>query len=173
MDRLHPDRPRPGAALVPGEFVADPLTDIEKQLVDFYQRDFPLVERPFLDMAERLGAAEADVIEAIRRLEERGVVSRLGAVIAPHRAGCSTLAAMAVPNERLDEVAALISAYREVNHNYEREHAFNLWFVVTARTEDRVREVLAEIATTSGLDVLDLPLESAYHIDLGFPIRWT
>ena len=71
----------------------------------------------------------------------------------------------------MEEVAALISAYDEVNHNYEREHELNLWFVVTAADVGRLRSVLAEIATRTGLEVLDLPLEESFHIDLGFPLR--
>ena len=77
---------------------------------------------------------------------------------------------MRVPPERLAEVADLVTGYSEVNHNYEREHAFNLWFVVTAPSRQEVMEVLADIAARSGLQVLDLPLEQPYRVDLGFPI---
>ena len=59
-----------------------------------------------------------------------------------------------------------------VNHNYEREHAFNLWFVLTASDEARGRAVLEEIAALTGLEVMELPLVEAYHLDLGFPIQW-
>jgi hypothetical protein len=73
----------------------------------------------------------------------------------------------------LEEVAELVNGYREVNHNYEREHHFNLWFVVTASDFARVAEVLDEIGERTGLKVLDLPLVEAYHIDLGFPLQWS
>ncbi len=98
------------------------------------------------------------------------MLARIGAVVAPHRAGWSTLAAMAVPPARLDEVAELVSAYPEVNHNYERENEVNLWFVVTASDEAAARAVLADIEARSGIAVVDLPLVEAYHIDLGFPL---
>jgi hypothetical protein len=80
---------------------------------------------------------------------------------------------MAVPDERLDEVAELVNACPEVNHNYAREHRLNLWFVVTAASRERVADVLADIAGRSGLEVLDLPLERAYGIDLGFKPSWS
>jgi DNA-binding Lrp family transcriptional regulator len=80
---------------------------------------------------------------------------------------------MAVPDERLDQVADLVSGYDEVNHNYEREHRFNLWFVVTGPDEPHVRAVLDDIAAHTGLEVLDLPLVEAYRLDLGFPLQWT
>jgi DNA-binding Lrp family transcriptional regulator len=149
------------------------LSPIERRLIEQYQRGLPLLPRPYAAMAERLGASEQDVIEAIGRLREQGIIDRVGAVIAPHRAGWSTLAAMAVPPERLDEVAALVSACPEVNHNYEREHSFNLWFVVNGPDKPDVRSVLADIERRTGIAVLDLPLEKPFHIDLGFDIQWT
>ncbi|CAK0762881.1 hypothetical protein CCP4SC76_3820003 [Gammaproteobacteria bacterium] len=79
---------------------------------------------------------------------------------------------MAVPPERLDAVVALVNQFVEVNHNYEREHAYNLWFVVTAPHADRLHQVLDEIERLSGLSVLNLPLEEDYFIDLGFDLRW-
>ncbi|RMG38434.1 MAG: Lrp/AsnC family transcriptional regulator, partial [Gammaproteobacteria bacterium] len=66
-----------------------------------------------------------------------------------------------------------ISARPEVNHNYEREHHFNLWFVVTAEDRRHLEGVLAEIEAETGLPVLDLPMLEDYFIDLGFRIQWT
>jgi DNA-binding Lrp family transcriptional regulator len=80
---------------------------------------------------------------------------------------------MAVPLGRLEAVAALVSAYAEVNHNYERSHRFNLWFVLTAPDQDRLDQVLAEIVLHTGIEVLDLPMLEEYHIDLGFPLTWS
>ena len=124
-------------------------------------------------IGDDLGLDESEVIERLDALKQSGAISRIGAVVAPHRAGWSTLAAMAVPAERLEEVAALVSACPEVNHNYEREHRFNLWFVITGEDRDHVARVLTDISDRTKLDVLDLPLEQAFHIDLGFPIRWS
>jgi siroheme decarboxylase len=70
-------------------------------------------------------------------------------------------------------VAALVSSFPEVNHNYEREHDVNLWFVVAASCRARVDGVLAEIEYRTGLAVLDLPLVEAFRLDLGFPLRWS
>lgn len=150
-----------------------PLDAIDRRLIETYQRDLPLCPEPFAAMGEALGVSEADVLERLARLQERGVLSRIGAVVAPHSTGWSTLAAMAVPEERLDEVAGLVSGHAEVNHNYAREHRLNLWFVVTAASREGVAEVLAGIAERSGLEVLDLPLERAYGIDLGFKPSWS
>lgn len=145
---------------------------LDRELLDAYQHDFPLAPRPFAAIASALGTDEATVIARLERLRARGCISRLGAVVAPHRAGWSTLAAMAVPAERLEAVAAMVSAYPEVNHNYEREHRFNLWFVVTGADRESVAAVLEEIEARAGIAVLDLPMLEAYRLDLGFPLRW-
>ena len=116
---------------------------------------------------------EAEVRERLGRLQAQGPISRIGAVLTPHRAGWSTLAAMAVSAEELDDVAELVSSYPEVNHNYEREHELNLWFVVTAASRERVELVLQEIETRAGCPVLDLPLLEAYRLDLGFALSWS
>ncbi len=146
---------------------------LEKDLLDDFQRDFPLVPRPYKAIADRLGCDEETVLDLLTRMIEAGLITRVGPVFAPHRAGASTLAAMVVPVDRVDEVAALVSEYDEVNHNYEREHRINLWFVVCAPAAQRVAAVLDEIAARTGLAVIDLPLEQAFHIDLGFPLQWT
>ena len=143
---------------------------LDRRLLNDFQHGFPLTPRPFAALAERLGVGEAEVLRRLRRLQDQGAISRIGAVLTPHRAGWSTLAAMAVPEGELDEVAELVSGYPEVNHNYEREHRLNLWFVVTAPSAERVAGVLAEIEYWTGLAVLDLPLEEAYRLDLGFPL---
>jgi DNA-binding Lrp family transcriptional regulator len=146
---------------------------LDRRLLDEFQRDFPLKPRPFAALAEHLGIGETEVLERLDRLRERGAISRIGAVVTPHRAGWSTLAAMAVPEGELDEVAELVSSYPEVNHNYEREHRLNLWFVVAAPSAEGVAAVLAEIEYLTGLEVIDLPLEEAYRLDLGFPLSWS
>ncbi len=149
------------------------MNELDQRLLNDFQRGLPLTARPYAAMAEKLGVSEQEVIDRLGVLRQAGAVSRVGAVIRPHSVGVSTLAAMAVPPERLEEVAAMISAYAEVNHNYEREHHFNLWFVVMADREQRLRDVLVDMEKRSGLKVLDLPLLEDFHIDLGFDLRWT
>lgn len=149
------------------------LDALDRRLLDEFQRDFPLTADPWAVLADRLGTGEADVLARLGRLRAAGVVARVGATVRPNAVGASTLAAMAVPASRLTEVAAIVSSHPEVNHNYEREHALNLWFVVAAPDRDRVDAVLAAIAGATGLDVIDLPLVEDFHIDLGFGLSWT
>jgi siroheme decarboxylase len=149
------------------------LDAVDRRLLNDFQQGFPLSARPYADVGARLGIAEAEVLARLSRLSAAGAVSRVGPVLSPKRVGVSTLAAMAVPPGRLEAVAELVNAYPEVNHNYERSHRVNLWFVLTARDKARLDEVLAEIALYTGIEVLDLPMLEEYHIDLGFPLTWS
>jgi DNA-binding Lrp family transcriptional regulator len=101
------------------------------------------------------------------------MISRIGAVIRPRTIGASTLAAIKVPPERLLEIAALVSSYPEVNHNYEREHDLNLWFVINAANKEHLKNVLQDIEAKTALQVLSLPMLADFHIDLGFDLQWT
>ena len=116
---------------------------------------------------------ETTVLENLQRLQTEGAISRVGAVFRPNRVGVSTLAAMAVPEDRLESVAAIVNDFAEVNHNYERDHRFNLWFVAVAADEESLQATLKEIEGRAGLKVMDLPMEEDYFIDLGFKIPWT
>lgn len=149
------------------------LTELQRRLIDIGQRELPLTPRPYLALAERLDASEDEVLAALTELKSLRILDRVGGVLASNRVTASTLAAIAVPPERLEEVAELVNGLPEVNHNYEREHHYNLWFVVVAESQARLAAVLADIERRSGLPVLRLPQLAAYRIDLGFPVQWT
>jgi len=144
---------------------------LEFRLLNEFQRDFPLCPAPFAELAARLGVGEKVVLSGLEKLRREGKISRVGAVFAPKRIGASTLAAMAVPSEQLAAVAAAVNRFPEVNHNYEREHHFNLWFVVTAASEGRLQATLGAIEKAAGYPLLPLPLLEEFHIDLGFPLH--
>ena len=144
---------------------------LEFRLLNEFQRDFPLCPAPFAELAARLGVGERAVLGSLEKLRSEGKISRVGAVFAPKRIGASTLAAMAVPPERLEAVAAAVNRFPEVNHNYEREHRYNLWFVVTAGSAGRLQATLGAIEKAAGYPLLPLPLEEEFHIDLAFPLQ--
>jgi DNA-binding Lrp family transcriptional regulator len=149
-----------------------PLNGLERRLLNDFQDGFPLAPRPFERIAERVGSTEQAVIRTLERLQANRLISRVGPVFRPNRVGASTLAAMEVPPERLEAVAAIVNGYGEVNHNYEREHELNLWFVLTAADRPALQTVLQEIEARTGLEVIDLPMIEDYYINLGFPLQW-
>lgn len=148
------------------------LNVLQKQLLNDFQKNFPLSPTPFADVAARLQVTEEAVLEALAELSQAEMISRVGAVMRPHRLGVSTLAAMVVPEELIETVADLVSSLPEVNHNYEREHEFNLWFVITATTEAHLQAVIREIENHTGLGVMSLPMLENYHVDLSFDLKW-
>ncbi|MDH3355613.1 MAG: hypothetical protein OEL79_10415 [Chromatiales bacterium] len=152
--------------------IVNELSEFEKRLLNDYQRDFPLSSTPFAELSEQLGVSETRIIEALAHFKSHGLISRVGPVFAPNRVGVSTLVAMAVPPESLDDIAEIVSGYPEVNHNYEREHHYNLWYVLTAPNKQHLERVLESIRNITKLDAISLPMVKAYHIDLGFKLNW-
>ena len=150
----------------------DSLTRLQQSLLNDFQRELPLSTTPYADMADRLGVSEDEVIDNLQLLQQRGYISRVGPVFRPNRIGASTLAAMAVPEHHLEKTAAIVSAFAEVNHNYQREHDYNLWFVITACDEDHLAQVLDDIEKQAAYPVMSLPMLEDYHIDLGFRLPW-
>jgi siroheme decarboxylase len=148
------------------------VNSVEFRLLNEFQRAWPLVPEPFQVVAERLGIEVSWVLERLAAFQREGVISRVGAVFAPGTIGASTLAALQVPAERLRAVADIVSGFPEVNHNYEREHRINLWFVVAAQSEARLAQVLADIEAEAQCGaMLALPLVEEFRIDLGFDLR--
>ncbi len=147
------------------------FSPLEQHLLNDFQRDMSLSETPYADMAKKLDVSEEDVLQSVQSLQKQGAISRVGPVFKPNRIGVSTLAAMSVPAEKLECVARIVSAFPEVNHNYEREHEYNLWFVVTASSEEHLDIVLYEIEQHSEHSLMSLPMLDDYFIDLGFKLK--
>ncbi|RXK51969.1 siroheme decarboxylase subunit beta [Halorientalis pallida] len=156
-------------SLQSGDWRAE-LDDVDAALVDGYQSGFPVAERPFEVVGDDLGIEATDALARVRDLREAGVFRRFGAVLNPPVIGSSTLAAVSAPADRFDEVAEAINDHRQVNHNYRREHEWNMWFVVTAGSRDKRDAIIDDIETRTGLDVLVLPMLTDYYIDLEFPV---
>jgi len=149
------------------------LTQLQQSLINEYQKGFPLCAQPYQVIAEQLNSTEAQVIAEMKVLDDGGILSRIGPVFNHKKAGASTLAALAVPADELDQIAEIVNQFQQVNHNYAREHHYNLWFVVTAHDDETLAEVLAKISQLTGYQVLILPMEASYHIDLAFNINFT
>lgn len=151
------------------------LSPEDARLVSYLHGGFPLVDRPFAAVGAVLGWTEDQVIERLRQLLARGELTRFGPLFQIERAGgVFVLAAVAVPPERFDAVAAQVNALPEVAHNYRREstgaHGLNMWFVVAAESPMRAADALRRIETTIGLPVLAFPKEREFRVELKLPI---
>jgi DNA-binding Lrp family transcriptional regulator len=145
-------------------------TELRRSLLNDWQRGFPLVAAPFAHIAAALGCSEATVIEQFQALRAQGDLSRIGGVFAAGAGGAGLLAAVAVPPAQLDAVAALVSAQPSVNHNYEREHRWNLWFVLNGSSASAVQRTMDSLQSLVRLPMLRLMMQRAYRIDLGFDL---
>lgn len=131
----------------------------------------PLVERPFEAVGAELGLAEAQVIERLQALRADGTLTRFGPLFQIERAGGAfVLAAMQVPEERWDAVAAQVNARPEIAHNYRREHTLNMWFVVGAASADAAERAMLAIEAETGLEVLRFPKEREFFVELKLPL---
>jgi siroheme decarboxylase len=151
------------------------LTDRERTVVNAFQGGFPVVERPFEPAAAAMREAGVDItatelLETIRDLDERGVLSRFGPLVnAQEIGGAATLVAMHAPEERFDKVVEAVNDRREVAHNYEREHPhLNVWFVVSVADENRVESVLSEIEAETGQETYNLPKQREFRVEAKF-----
>ncbi len=146
------------------------LDAADAALIDGFQSGFPVEARPFRRVGAELGIGEAEALARVETLSERGIVRRFGAVLNPPVIGSSTLAAVKAPEERFSEISAVINGFRQVNHNYRREHEWNMWFVVTAGSRGTRDRILGEIEARTGCSVLRLPMLTDFYIDLEFPV---
>lgn len=147
------------------------MSQISQRLLNDFQRNFPLVDRPYDQLANSLGVSADEVIEELQSMKKSGEISRIGPVFRPNTIGASTLAAMAVPEHDLDKVAEIVNQFSQVNHNYQREHAYNLWFVVTDASEQQLKQTLNLIEQATGFELISLPLLKGFFIDLGFDLE--
>jgi DNA-binding Lrp family transcriptional regulator len=141
------------------------MDDIDRAIVNGLQGGFPLCSRPYAAAAKNFHLREEQILERIEKLLDDGTLTRFGPMFDAERLGGSfTLCAMSVPAADFERVAALVNARPEVAHNYEREHHYNMWFVLA--TAAPPREVIGLIEKETGYSVLDLPREAEYFVEL-------
>jgi DNA-binding Lrp family transcriptional regulator len=137
------------------------------------QDDIPLVIRPFAAIARRLGIPEQVLLDRLQRLQDEGIVRGISPILESRHMGLSaaTLIALHAPEKRVHEIAAIISSYPEVSHNFRRDHYYALWFTLSGKNEEAIRRVLTEILQRTGIpdtDVLNLPTVRKLKVDVRF-----
>jgi len=139
----------------------------ERKIINGLQSGIPVSERPYADAAESLGLTEDELIRHLIRLRDQGVFSRVGPMYyAEGMGGGLTLAAMRIDERDFDRVACQVNAFREVAHNYARDHEFNMWFVLATENRDDIEKVLARIENRTGYKVYNMPKLQEYYIGL-------
>jgi DNA-binding Lrp family transcriptional regulator len=147
------------------------MDELDRTIINGLQEGFPVCERPYAAAAERLGITESRLIERLEALLRDGVLSRFGPLIhAEQMGGGLTLAAMQVPAAELERVIEQVNAFPEVAHNYERDHALNLWFVLATERPEEIGAVIAAIEARTGHPVYNFPKQEEYFLNLRFAV---
>lgn len=148
------------------------LLPIERRIIDTLQGDFPISEQPYAEVASRLGITESALLIHLEQLLADKVLTRFGPMYQVERmGGAFVLAALAAPEERYDEVTALVNALPQVAHNYRREHKLNMWFVLATETQGGIVEAVAQIEKDTGLPVYAFPKEREFFVEMKLAAR--
>lgn len=148
------------------------MDDLDRRIVNTLQDGFPVCERPFRAAAAELGTTEEELIARVDRLLDEGMLTRFGPLFQIERmGGAFTLAAMEVPAERFDEVAGIVNLLPEVAHNYAREHALNMWFVLATEDPEDTAAAVRAIERRTGLEVLLFPKGREYFVELKLEVE--
>lgn len=149
----------------------DRMDELDRKLLDIIQANFPLVARPYAELARQLGISEEEAFQRVRALRQSGFIRRLGANFQSHRLGhVSTLCAAKVPPEILEEFILAVNACPGVTHNYQRDHAYNIWFTLISSSREEGQKILAGLSAAFGVDILDLPATHLFKIRVDFPM---
>lgn len=145
------------------------LSDLERAVLNEVQTNLPIAKEPFKELGKKFGLSEEEVLAMLRRFKEAGYIRRMGAIFDSRKLGyVSTLCAAKVTEEQMDQVAAYINGLIEVTHNYVREHEYNMWFTVIAHSKERLNEIIKDLETRFGLEVLNLPAIRFFKISVNF-----
>jgi DNA-binding Lrp family transcriptional regulator len=143
------------------------MDELDRALINTLQGGFPICERPYAEVAARLGSDEETVIERIGSLLERGLLSRFGPMYhAEQMGGALSLAAMQIPPEDFERVTDIVNNQPQVAHNYARNHRLNMWFVLATETPDGQQEAITRIERETGYPVYNMPKIREYFVEL-------
>lgn len=148
------------------------LDAVDRRIIDTMQGDFPICERPYAVVAGQLGIGEDELIGRLDRLLADKVLTRFGPMFQIERmGGAFVLAALAVPEARYEAVTEQVNALPQVAHNYRREHALNMWFVLATESQAGIAEAIARIEADTGLPVFAFPKEREYFVEMKLEAR--
>jgi len=148
------------------------LDDTDKKIINHIQSDFPISDRPYKCIAQKLDLDESTVLDRLNTLKNNGIIRRIGGNFGPEKLGfTSTLCAACVPEDKLDLFAETVNSYSGVTHNYIRKNRYNVWFTFIAQSRDIIKNNIAEISDKTGIqDILNLPATEVFKIKAQFKV---
>jgi DNA-binding Lrp family transcriptional regulator len=146
------------------------LDPVDRNIINRLQDGFPICEHPYAAAAHALGIAECELLARLKRLLEANTLTRFGPLYNVEQAGGAfVLVAMSVPEADLERVVKIVNAMPQVAHNYQREHRFNLWFVLATATQAEIDTAVAQIEKRTGQTVYAMPKLREYFLELKLP----
>ena len=143
------------------------MDTIDRLIINTLQEGFPICDAPYQQVAIQLGLNEQTLIERLLALLDNGTLTRFGPLYhAELMGGALTLAAVKTPSERFAEVTGMINAFPEVAHNYARNHALNMWFIIATETPEQIEQTINLIEQQTGLTVYNMPKINEYFVGL-------
>ena len=148
------------------------MDDIDREILNRIQSDFPITSRPYLVVANNLGLSEDDVLKRLAGLKEKRIIRRIGGNFVPEKLGfVSTLCAAKVPEAKIEFFAKEVNSYSGVTHNYKRDNKYNIWFTFIAPSMEEIEENLAKISSKTGItDIINLPATKVFKIKAHFKL---
>ena len=148
------------------------MDDIDKQILNLIQNDFPLEAEPFKRIGREMGISEDEALSRVKELKERGIIRRIGALFDSAKFGfSSTLCAARVPEGRIEQFVSIVNSYPGVTHNYHRDHEYNIWFTLIAPTAEAIDRALGEISERTGIDdILNMPARRKFKVKATFDL---
>ena len=145
---------------------------IDKKILNILQKEFPLEERPFLIVAGRCGISEDEALARIKKMKDKGIIRRIGAVFDGGKLGrVSTLCAAHVPEDKIDHFVQIVNANKGVTHNYRRNHEYNIWFTASAASAGELSALLDDVREKTGVtDILNMRAVRTFKIDASFDV---
>ena len=148
------------------------MDEIDKKILNILQKEFPLEEQPYLIVGERCGISEDETIRRVRKMKDDGIIRRIGAVFDGTKLGrVSTLCAARVPEDKMESFVKIVNASKNVTHNYQRNHEYNIWFTVSAANAHELKEFLKDVKEKTGItDILDMRSVRTFKINASFDL---
>lgn len=149
------------------------MDTISRKLLEIIQDGFPITPEPYKDLAMSIGVSEEEIIDRIIKLQDQGIIRRLGAIFDSRKLGYkSTLCAMKVPKDQIASVSEIVNSYPGVTHNYLREHEYNMWFTIIAPSKEHIDKICSEISLQTGInDLMQLPAKRFFKIKVKFSVK--
>lgn len=145
------------------------MDDLDRQIINTLQGNFPIEDHPYQIIAEQLGMSEDDLLTRLGILLEDKTLIRFGPMYDIQKLGGSfSLCAIRVPSERFEEVTRIVNSFLEVAHNYERDHEFNMWYVLATESLAQIDITNQAIAKKTGLKVYNMPKLQEFFVGLHF-----